>query len=655
MEVGPREILSNLIKDINEGAECIHTCLPSAEALIFRTALAQLYATGNLSVKGRPSVVSFPTSAKSAPPDHAQRAVAPVAAAVAAPVSASLEQTVQREINAFVLESFGRFLKPSLIAAIQREHDPGFTEEKLDDLLGRLFPAVGTLPSMPAIASAPLLPVSQPAAVKVAPAIPVAAAPAQAEVSQPSETENVTESVIRIIMDATGYDRDEIEPDMDLREDLSIRSSRLPVIMDSVEAHFGIKIELEDFMDVRTIRDIADRISALVARSKPKKSSEAKQEALVPEAESIGAEEEKQSLKRLVFREIPLETGDSQPVEVDLLDSMAIFSAGGGTGLRTKVGNVFRRDYGVTPVPVSMLLDSATAEEKAFNFLATEGQSRAAADLAELESLAGIVFVVDDLLESRLESMEDVSAMLEGMFVILKTFLESGARKFAFLIHKCSNSEGKARVLAEGVLGMFLSAALEFSSVQFRTVRVDDQTDLRDAIRGALDRNRKPIELIYHEGEAFTVEGQSTPASFQDATSLQVHPGDVVVFSGGGYGITPYIARSMVPLGCKIVLLGRTVLDDSLDYQALSDLSAGGDAALERLVTQRMPRLAGRQLAREVERMRKVVEIGLSVEQLRAAGSDASYLSCDVTDAERTREVLAEIVGRFGRILPNGR
>ncbi len=63
-----------------------------------------------------------------------------------------------------------------------------------------------------------------------------------------------------------------IEPDMDLREDLSIRSSRLPVIMDAVESHFRIKIELEDFMDVRTIKDISDRISEITARSKPKES-----------------------------------------------------------------------------------------------------------------------------------------------------------------------------------------------------------------------------------------------------------------------------------------------------------------------------------------------------------------------------------------------
>src|ERR1039458_10715051 len=69
-------------------------------------------------------------------------------------------------------------------------------------------------------------------------------------------------------MDATGFDRDEIQPDMDLKRNLSIRSSRLPIIMDAAERYFGITIELEDFIQVRTVRDIAQRISAIVARQK---------------------------------------------------------------------------------------------------------------------------------------------------------------------------------------------------------------------------------------------------------------------------------------------------------------------------------------------------------------------------------------------------
>ena len=67
-------------------------------------------------------------------------------------------------------------------------------------------------------------------------------------------------------MDATGFERDEIQPDMDLRKDLSIRSSRLPIIMDAAERQFGITIELEDFIGARTVKDIAQRISEIIAR-----------------------------------------------------------------------------------------------------------------------------------------------------------------------------------------------------------------------------------------------------------------------------------------------------------------------------------------------------------------------------------------------------
>ena len=42
------------------------------------------------------------------------------------------------------------------------------------------------------------------------------------------EVRDLMERLIRIIMDATGFEREEIQPDMDLKKDLSIRSSRLP-------------------------------------------------------------------------------------------------------------------------------------------------------------------------------------------------------------------------------------------------------------------------------------------------------------------------------------------------------------------------------------------------------------------------------------------
>ena len=69
--------------------------------------------------------------------------------------------------------------------------------------------------------------------------------------------------------------------------------------------------------------------------------------------------------------------------------------------------------------------------------------------------------------------MADVSRLLRGLFLPLKAFLQSPAKKFVVLIHSREDAETLGRLLAEGMLGLFLSAAQEYPSVQFRTLEID--------------------------------------------------------------------------------------------------------------------------------------------------------------------------------------
>ena len=165
VEVGPGDILSNLITDTLPDSTCIQTCIPPAERITYKTALAQLFVQGHLNTEGEK-----------------------------------------------------RFVSPS-----------AFRKAPISDR---------NIPNKQA-------------------------SPAPAETSAHQDH---IEALIQIIMDATGFNRDEIQPDMDLRRDLSIRSSRLPIIMDAAERQFAITIELEDFIGLRTVRDIAQKISEIVAR-----------------------------------------------------------------------------------------------------------------------------------------------------------------------------------------------------------------------------------------------------------------------------------------------------------------------------------------------------------------------------------------------------
>jgi malonyl CoA-acyl carrier protein transacylase len=533
VEVGPGDILSNLIADTLPESACIQTCLPPAEGLIHTTALAQLFAEGHLKVRGEPRFVFLPASRK-------------------APTS---------------------------------------------------------LPSAPAISDGQ-------------------ASPALAEA--PARQDHM-EALIRIIMEATGFNRDEIQPDMDLRRDLSIRSSRLPIIMDAAERHFGITIELEDFLQVRTVKDIAQRISAIVASQEGAGLRTAAQaaESGAARAEIPEPLQEEASLKRLIFNLAPVDLPASIPMELSPGESVLLLAPDMDDGTAKRAGDLLRRDYGVDTFSMPFMPERLGPGKEGHDILTAEGAARASERISRVASLVGMVITLPEGGSGRLEGMADVSRLLRGLFPLLKAFLQSPTRKFVVLIHSRKDTDTLSRLLAEGLLGLFLSAAQEYPAVQFRTLEIDRDTDLGVALRAALDRGYTVVELIHREGRVFTSEGHVTPSVFRDPPGLNLRPGDVVVMSGGATGISAHLAQSLAPFSPRLVFLGRTSLDSGValakPHPELSSAESGPDESRAR-------------------------EIARTLADLHASGIEATYHTCDVTDPEAVRAILGEVAGRYGRI-----
>jgi len=450
-------------------------------------------------------------------------------------------------------------------------------------------------------------------------------------VPESHEHQDHMESLIRIIMDATGFNRDEIQPDMDLRRDLSIRSSRLPIIMDAAEQQFGITIELEDFLQVRTVKDIAQRISAIVARRDGAGLGTAPR-AADPDAALAGTLEplqDKESLKRLIFDLAPVEPSASIPMELDPGESVLLLSPDGDDGIAESAGGLLRRDYGVDTFSLSFMPERVTPGEEGYDILTAEGVARASERISGLASVAGMVISLHEDGSGRWGGMADVSRLLKGLFPLLKAFLQSPTRKFVVLIHSREDADTLSRVLTEGLLGLFLSAAQEHPAILFRTLEIDRDTDLRAALRGALDRGSPVVELVHRGGQAFTSEGRVKPAAFSDPPSLNLAPGDVVVMSGGATGISAQLARSLASFSPRLVFLGRTSLDSGVERAELNREPPPFESCPEE------------SRAREIAR---------TLADLRASGIQATYYTCDVTDPEAVRAVLGEVASRYGRI-----
>ncbi|MBW2058784.1 MAG: SDR family NAD(P)-dependent oxidoreductase [Deltaproteobacteria bacterium] len=672
-EIGPKDTLCSLVSEILENAVCFPTCMPDGEAYAFRSGVARLYALGHLAFEGIPMSLGADRR-----PGHEAAPPGRPGIAPGAPPRDRMVAIVQREINAFVLESFGRILKPQIAEAIRRELDPRFTPEQLDRILEETL-RHSTAPGPPTPIPTPIpAPAGADESAGKRDASAVALGPGSERVPEPVARTpledgkgdvDYLEKVIHIIMSATGYERDEIEPDMDIRQDLAIRSSRLPVIMDEVEREFGITVNVEDFIGLNTVREIAGCIENLAehggaegGREKPPtgpstasarpveggRESEPERKAAL-KGVSRKEEAKEEWIHRMVLEEAAISPSPLTPVTLKPGREVALITTDSGSSLAAELSGLMEERFGARTILLDCSGRSGVGDT--LELRTSGGAQRAAKRLAEAGSLAGLVLVLEGGDGKALPSgTADVSAFLTGFFGCLKSLLGSENRAFCMSLAKDVRHDSAEMVCAEGIIGMLLAAAQEYPSMLFRSVTLDGRTDLRGAMDLALDTSNPIIELIFHDGEAFSIKAVDEPLSLEDRSGIRLGNGDVVVISGGARGVTYHIARALAPFKLRLVLLGRTELDTAAAYGALRRTGGPGEKAVGRFFEKRGITPGVDKPGNDGPGARAGLEIARNVSRLSVLGLRVSYHCCDVSDPEKVARTLKQVVKQYGRI-----
>jgi acyl transferase domain-containing protein/NAD(P)-dependent dehydrogenase (short-subunit alcohol dehydrogenase family)/acyl carrier protein len=649
VEIGPRDTLCSLVGETLGQALCFPTCMPEGEADAYRAGAAQLYALGHLKQDGLPlgkaadrrSTVSPPSGTRA--PSYSEEEVAAI---------------VRREINTLVRKSFHEIIRQHVLESVRRELDPGFTRERLD----RIFAAV---PMPLALAespqgSEPPAPISTPKPDKAPrPSAPVpqgAAEKAEKETAEKIGLEGVDclEQVIRIIMNATGYDRDEIEPEMDIRRDLAIRSSRLPVIMDEVERTFGITISVEDFVDVRTVGEIADRIHDLADRKAEGAPAEQPPDH-APAAKAMdtvdrAAEEDalqKGPIRRLVPEETPLPPAPVSPLALEPGRKVAVLRTDPRSDLAAEISRLLEGGFGALPLRLDC---RGRGDGGGFDLRTHEGAQRAAEELKAARSLAGLVLVLEHGSDSVLSGTEDIPAFLTGFFGCLKSLMNSKDKAFCVVMLRDVQPHTTESVAGEGLLGMLLAAAQEYPSMLFRSVTLDADTDFKAALDLALDAGNPIIQLICHGQKAFSLKASEEPLSLTSRPAMELGADDVVVISGGARGVTYRVARALAPFKSRVVLLGRTELDAPAAYGALRNADGPAGKSFLRLLGERGPGQKDGKPEDEKAKALTGLDIARNVSRLSALGPKVSYHRCEVADPRSVARTLDQVADRYGRI-----
>ncbi len=588
-EIGPRNTLSNLINDTVSDAHCIHCCFPENEMTVFKQSIASLYICGN--IEGD-SISELDIAANRNP--------ATAFSANQGDMDA-ISKVVLEEIFSYAGHGFEKYLKPVILQAIQQRVDPHFNEQQLNSYLPDGLNS--TVPT-----SRVTIHTEEPT----------------------SEKQQVLEQVIQIIMEVTGYERDEIRPEMDVRQDLAIQSSRIPIIIDIAEKTFNFQASLEDFMTVQTIDDLAETILRLTqGGSAP---HQQKEPVSIPSLTVPGDPSQspaKSGINRMVFRDTECNQQEHIPVEIAPDSHLLLLFLTNGNHTEPII-RFFNETYNSRVTSLSISPDRQ--EDGWIDLFKKDGVEIEFKNLLADDPIAGVL-VLSDSSSEELLSVTQINCLTSNLFVFFQHLVRSTNRSFYTHLHLDSETKHHSSLLTQSLLGLFLTGRYEYSDLLLRSMTITGNHNPAVTLPIMFNRVNPILELLYRDHKLYS--RQIVPAPLSPPVQPQLTPGpdDVIVLTGGGHGITSYVARALAPFGCTLVLIGRTPYDLSLlpdNYN--DDLNKDEPSPGYH------------------ENSETILQIGETLAELEQLGAQPYYYDCDVTLPDQVDELFNRIAEKFGKI-----
>lgn len=621
VEAGPGRILTNLASETIQGVESVSTCVKSDEVAAYRGALAYCLAKKVIPTERNLWFLPFPKANKSekAPKTHKSKS------SFLAPLSKGdddlLGQVIRQEIEAFVLETSGRYLKDNIIEKMKSRHNRAITREELElELISRY----------PTLDDGIIRSTLNKEAPKENPIV-------KERADQPTlstDPDDITEALIQIIMECTGYERFEIEPDMNLRRDLAIRSSRLPIIIHGIETHFNIKVKLEQFIEAQTIQDVADSIAPMIQARHPGGTGapDLGSPSGSPGQESGLCPTQSSELKRL----IQVESKFPVPGEIDKIDlsgeRVIILDRAKEPAMNGEISEILSKNYNTNTESINYWTTKSSQTSLGLYAQTRSGQMDAGDYMESGGKSAGLIMVLGDSDEEL--SMDEIIGLITGFFTCIKAFLKSESKRFCALVHKQNNPDSQMSIIREALGSALLTCGREFESVRFKTVVLNNDTDLETVINYAIGTRNGPAITSWRNREALEPLWAESKALFQASPRALIEPGATIVLSGGARGITPYLAKSLGPFGVRFELIGTTKPYNEQELLALGVAEGSDEGSICKLLARIKPGLSQRDFQDEAHRITKSLEINRTLKDLRSLGNEAMYSQCDVTDED---------------------
>ena len=209
------------------------------------------------------------------------------------------------------------------------------------------------------------------------------------------------------------------------------------------------------------------------------------------------------------------------------------------------------------------------------------------------------------------------------------------------------------RAWSGGIAGLAKTAALEWPEAFVKAIDCEfggrtAEVVARDIARELVYGGFETEVALTAAGRRYRLLSEESPVAEKPVRLLNK---PIVLASGGARGVT---ARTLIELakdtGARVALLGRTALTDEPAVTVGTEDDAGLKRALLGLAQQRGEKLTPVELGRRVSRILANREINHTIEAIRAAGGDAAYYAVDVTDRVGVAGVVAVVEQTWGPV-----
>ncbi len=598
------------------------------------------------------------------------------APAVAAPVAAAPSSSLDlAQINvvmmAAVAEKTG-YPKEMLELEMDMEADLGIDSIKRVEILGAVQDELPELPELNANELSELRTLGEIVDYMTAQvsgsqvAEPIAAVPAAGAAPGIAE---ITQVMMQVVADKTGYPEEMLEVEMDLEADLGIDSIKRVEILGGVQDTLtGLPdLNANELSELRTLGEIIDYLNATAFSASANVASASSSVATTPvEVADDGW------APSSIAEVIVLPEADALAIEVPAENVALIVDDG------SKIAGILAKELvskgwkpAVLQLPTTIVKPSSVKD-------ATCVQMADVSEEALVDSLntiqanvgaIGSVFAIQPAAASTKEGIsypEASKAMLLNSFLLakhLKATLNSAATtgRSAFVtVARMDGSLGYGNSLGEdivqgGLFGLTKTLKLEWPNVFCRAIDIASKKTAKDAAKCIVselhDVNSQLVEVGHGAKGRVTLETLDID-SYSVESGNSITQDSVFLVSGGAKGVTTKCVEKIAArYKCKFILLGRSVYDGEEPTWVQNCLDEG---ELKKLAMQELIAQGDKPTPVKVNALLRPVlstrEISNALATIERVGGKAMYISADVTDVNAMPERIAPAISVFGEV-----